>query len=285
MAVFTQAQVALFRNEPEPAERLFAAFEEGAVPAAHSLHRAAARHARSLLATGRAAKSHAVACTEWLQNTGFSLVDVWRVLGTRTLLSVRAQGLVDHLKLLGSIYEIDGQREGLGEAWTMLAAAMRRAKRTEDAELALGEALRVYRAANSEEAPRAQIQLSILKLGRGEVDAAEALASEVVTEVEGQRNRKVVSLRAHATLAACRAVSDRWAEVDAHLEATSALVTETGLMEREVAWCLAKAGESARRAGRRESAMQAWELAWEQYRGLGDEGQARRLHTLISRAQ
>lgn len=284
MAVFTQAQVALFRNEVEPAERLFAAFEEGAVPAANSLHRAAARHARSLLTSDRTAKSHAVACTEWLQNTGFSLVDVWRVLGTRTLLSVRAAGLVEHLHALGPIYEVDGQREGLGEAWTMLAGAMRRAKRTEDAELALGEALRVYRAAGSDEAQRAQLQLSILKLGRGEVDAAEALAAEVVTEVEGQRNRKAVSLRAHAALAACRAATERWREVGAHLDATSALVTETALVEREVAWCLARAGESARRAGERSTAIQAWELAWEQYRGLGDEGQARRLHTLITRS-
>lgn len=284
MATFVEARIAMFRNETESAARLFASFEQQVTEPTVALHLAAARHARALL-TGdpSEARTHAVACMEWLEQTDATLVDVWRVLGTRSLLSTRAAFLVDHLLELGRVYESDGKRVGLGEVWTMLAAAMRRSKKQDEAVLALENALRLYRVAESDEAQRAQLQLAILKLGRGDVEGARLLAGEVVEETSRQRHRKPIALRAHATMAACTASHGEWSQVREHLTSAAVLASETGVVEREVAWCLGRAGELARRADRSDQALAAWELALEQYRGLGDEGQVRRLKTLIQR--
>ena len=133
------------------------------------------------------------------------------------------------------------------------------------------------------QAQRDQLQLAILKLGRGDHVDAGRLASEIVDETSRQRHRKPIALRAHATMAACAGSASEWVAAREHLSAAAVLASETGVVERKVAWCLARAGELARRDGPFDLALHAWELALEQYRGLGDEGQVRRLKTLIQR--
>ncbi|MCB9673872.1 MAG: protein kinase [Alphaproteobacteria bacterium] len=287
LAVFVHATVALFRKDAETAEMLFSKFERVAIPDAHALHRAAARHALSLLAEGdgRAsrARTQAEVCTEWLARAQASLADVWKVLGTRALLATYAGAAMLNLERRKAAYEVEGQLEGLAECWMMLARGTRKAGSLDRAERCLQHAVRLYVAAESPFAEKARVQMALLRLTRGDFAGAEQLALEVARTVR-DGHRKPVLLRANALLAACAAGSASWRKYAEYLGEVQRLQSETGNAEREVAWALARAGDLAMKARQNDHATEGWRLALEQYKRLGDEGQSRRLTTLLQRS-
>ncbi len=284
LAVFVHATVALFRKDGESAELLFSKFERVAIPDAHALHRAAARHVQSLLAEsdGRAsqARSQAVACAEWLSRAQLSLSDAWKVLGTRGLLATYADVALKNLEQRRSEYEVDGQLEGLAECWMMLARATRRGGDLDPAERCLQHAVRLYAAAGSPAAEKPRVQMALLRLTRGDYAGAEQLALEVARTVR-DGHRKPVLLRANALLAACAAGSASWRKYAEYLGEVQRLQSETGTAEKEVAWALARAGDLAMKSKQAEHAGLGWRLALEQYQRVGDEGQSRRLTMLL----
>ncbi|MEZ4317705.1 MAG: protein kinase [Myxococcota bacterium] len=284
LAVFVHATVAMFRKDAETAEMLFARFERVAIPEAHALHRAAARHALSLLAEGdgRAsrAREQADACAEWLARAQGSLADAWKVLGSRALLATYASVEMLNLERRREAYEVSGQLEGLGECWMMLARVTRKSGNLDRAERCLQHAVRLYVAAESPLSERPRVQMALLRLTRGDFAGAEQLALEVARTVK-DGHRKPVLLRANALLAACAAGSASWRKYAEYLSEVQQLQSATGTAEREVAWALARAGDLAMKARKKEHASEGWKLALEQYKRLGDEGQTRRLTALL----
>ncbi|MCA9567428.1 MAG: protein kinase [Myxococcales bacterium] len=286
-AWFIRGDAALLRKEADSARESFRRFDQLAPHGDLKLHRAAMHHGLSLLAEndGDAATAlkEAEETVQWLGWAGTTLVEAWKLLGMRGLVSSRAGTLLANLERRRRAYEVDGQLEGVAECWMVLASATHKANQQALAERCLEHGARLFERAESAQGHRARLQLALMRAAASDWEGAEKHAVEVANRVR-DAHRKPVLLKAHAILAVCAAGRERWALLGDHVDVIGRLVGDTGAAEKDVGWALAKAGELARKAGRTEPARGAWTLAAGQYQQLGDDGQVRRLQALLGTA-
>ena len=76
---------------------------------------------------------------------------------------------------------------------------------------------------------------------------------------------------ANALLLPCLASDQQWPEYSRLLSETETLLARSGVVDRDIAKCLIKAGDVAMTVGAELSARGAWKLARAQLQGLGED--------------
>jgi serine/threonine protein kinase/tetratricopeptide (TPR) repeat protein len=282
-AFFLQGNVALLRKEADTARASFIGFDQRA-PVHDHVRRAAMHVGLSVLAEadgdGRTAAREAAAAMEHVRDGSGSLLDVWRALGIRGLVSSRAGTLLANLERRRKAWEAEGLLVGVAECWMVLATAMRKGQRAELAIRCLEHAVRLFARAQDPSTHRARLQLSMLHAADGDFAKAEREAVEVANRVK-DAHRKPMLLKAHALLAVCAAGRDRWTLLGDHLEIIARLYGDTGLAEKDVVWALLRAGDVARKARRLDAAETCYRLAVAHHQQLGDRSALRRTTALL----
>jgi len=121
----------------------------------------------------------------------------------------------------------------------------------------------------------------LLWLKRGHLEEARAVF-EVGLQIVERLQRRHLECYVQAGLLACLAGGDEWDAWDRKLEHTAALLGETGAVASDLAWPLEQAGDRARRAGERARAVRVYRLALDQWRSLGQEGEAERVERQLA---
>ena len=172
-------------------------------------------------------------------------------------------------------YEAAGNRRGMADCLNSLAEIARKQGLLADAEDGYRQALGLHQATGVG-GELARINLGLVLLAQERFpEAARVLASTL--ELLGGGGRRAVVACAEAATVACRAAERDWSEFDATLDRARTGLRETDTSERDVAVVVEQAGRIAANAGEAERAAEAWALAIEQWRALGDTDRAARL--------
>jgi len=84
------------------------------------------------------------------------------------------------------------------------------------------------------------------------------------------------------SLLACAAQAKDWPEWDDHLACGAEALRQSGLLDPDVAWCAELAGRLTEWGGQPARAREAYLVALEQWRGLGDATGVERIERALS---
>jgi len=121
----------------------------------------------------------------------------------------------------------------------------------------------------------AELNLALVHLESDEFVQARSLASAVNQSIQVSGARQFLAA-VHLILLVCAAAAERWADWSKHFEAARTLLHESGQVHGDLATLAQRAARMARDAGHAQRASEAFGLAEQQWRRLGDEPSAER---------
>lgn len=143
-------------------------------------------------------------------------------------------------------------------------------------------ALSLFEAVGATQINIPRLNLAMILLARSRYAEARELAMVAVEELERQGRRRLLGA-AYMVMVPCDAGLREWDDWDAHFEAASQLLRETGFAEPDCAVCARHGGDIARRARQRTRAKRAYQFALYQYLALGDEVKAEEIQVIVHR--
>jgi tetratricopeptide (TPR) repeat protein len=121
----------------------------------------------------------------------------------------------------------------------------------------------------------AELNLALVHLQSDQYAEAHAMANVVLQSIHVSGARQFLAA-VHLILLVCAAAGDRWSAWPMHFEAASVLLGESGQVHADLATLAQRAARLARETGHHEHASEAFGLAEQQWRRLGDEPHAER---------
>lgn len=167
------------------------------------------------------------------------------------------------------LYERLGHKFGVANAHNVLADVARHQGDFEAAERGYRQSLE-HLAAVGGQGLIPRLNLGLTLVGRGELQQAKALLEEVLQSFKAQ-NRLGFLVFVHAALMACAPGEHDWHAWDRHHQAIRRLLSSHVQYDRDIAWCAQLAAANAADAGERARAGEAYELALDQWKGVGDD--------------
>jgi len=289
-ALYLQAQIALRRSEISGAEQLFAQLRSSAsdgesprlfAMAMHGLGAVARTRGQleaALMYLGEARRSFEEAGDE----TG--VADCWREMAHLDLRSGEVEGASSLFKRAAAVYEGLRDRHNMALCVNGLAEVARHRGDFGEAESGYRHALQIFEAIGSAHAATARLNLALIHLKRGAWDGASRGAARVRVLLESEGRRSLLGSAVIVQLAADAGLRD-WDAYDEHLEDAQEILRKTGFCEPDAGWCAHKAGDLALQYDQIDRARSAYQFAWFQYRGVGDEASMRRVEALIGKPE
>ncbi|MCB9678910.1 MAG: tetratricopeptide repeat protein [Alphaproteobacteria bacterium] len=289
-ALFLQAQIALRRSEVSGAEQLFtqlkASAADGANPrlfamAMHGLGAVARTRGKletALMYLGEARRSFEEAHDE------VGVADCWKEMAHLDLLSGEVEGASNLFKRAVEVYERLGDRHKLALCLNGLAEVARYRGDIGEAESGYRHALQIFESVGSAQAVVARLNLALIHLRRGSWDGADRDGRRAKALLESEGRRRLLG-SALVVLMAASAGLRKWDEFDQHLAEAQEVLRQTAFCEADAAWCAHKAGDLAVQLEQPDRARSAYQFAWFQYRGLGDQDAMKRVEALIGKPE
>ncbi len=184
-------------------------------------------------------------------------------------------------KALG-LFEASGNMHDVAYCVNGLGEVARATGALDDAENYYNRSLSLFDAVGATQINVPRLNLALVLVERSRYADARALASVAVVELERQGRRRLLGA-AYMVMVPCDAGLRDWDGWDAHFEAASQLLRETGFAEPDCAACALRAGNIARRASQRTRAKRAYQFALYQYLALGDEAKAEEVQLIVHR--
>ncbi len=169
-----------------------------------------------------------------------------------------------------------GLRQGAANAMVGLGEVERAKGDFDGAEHAYAKALSIHETIGSANAAVTRLNLGLARLGRGDYPGAAAIFARTQPELEQSGRRGLLGCVHVEQLPCCAALGD-WSGWDAHHEAAASLLDHADIVDGDLAWAAALAGDLARAAGQHERARTVYDLAAAQWRSLGRVDQALRV--------
>ncbi len=175
---------------------------------------------------------------------------------------------------LGNRYGVARSLNGLGDVSRLQGdadTATRRYRRS----LTILEGLR------SADAIFPRLNLALIDLAQQRFTAAEETLREARESLQRLGWGGLLAC-VHVALLACAAQAREWPAWDDHLALGEPALRQSGLLDPDVAWCAELAGRLADWAGQPARAREAYELALEQWRGLGNAQGVQRIERAVA---
>ena len=166
------------------------------------------------------------------------------------------------------VYEEQGSRVGLADAWHNVGELERLRGNLGAAERSYREALAFYEAVGSADTAYAELNLGITLIEVGELHAAAPLLLRAMRTSE-RLGRRFVVAGCQLFLLTIDAHRADWAAFEAHLDAAVRLLEELGVVEIDMARGLERASRAAAAGGRPDLADRAARLATAHWHALG----------------
>ena len=189
----------------------------------------------------------------------------------------------DHLSLSIELFESIGARWGLAKAVNELGEICR-------LENQLGEAGRYYRLALEKmdelglaEATIPRLNLALVMLQQGKYEEAQPLIAHAHAQFTRSGSKSRLSLT-HLLSLVCETAQGIWIDWDYHLSQARVLLADSGFVDIDIAMCATEAGELAFTAGFSDRAIDAWDLAMDQWNVLDRPEDANKVQIRIREA-
>jgi serine/threonine protein kinase/predicted ATPase len=287
-ALFLQARIALRRAEIHGAEQLFSQLKASAANGSNPRLFAMAMHglgsvARSrgqfeaaLMYLGEARRSFEEA------DDPVGVADCWKEMAHLDLRAGEVEAASQLLKRAIDVYERNGDRHKLASCLNGLAEVARMRGDMGEAESGYRHALQIFESVGSAQAVVARLNLALLHLRRGVWEGADRDARRAKEALEAEGRRRLLG-SALVVLMAAAAGLKRFEDFDAYLAEALEVLRETGFCEADAAWAVHKSADICLQHDEADRARAAYQFAWFQYRGLGDEEGMARIESLVGR--
>ncbi|TNE87011.1 MAG: tetratricopeptide repeat protein [Deltaproteobacteria bacterium] len=174
------------------------------------------------------------------------------------------------------VYESRGLRLGIAHTVNGLAEIARKRGDLETAEAGYTRSIRLFESIGGGQATVPMLNLGLVRLARGAWGEAREVVEQSLARLQRQGRGGLVAA-AHALLLPTYAAAGDWADWDRAIGRLRKLLDETGMVARDLAWALEKAGDVAVGAGDVVRARRARRLARRQYEALGDQAGIQRM--------
>jgi len=164
---------------------------------------------------------------------------------------------------------VEGGRAVQANAYTSLGEIAREIGDLEAAERHYDRALALCEAIGTPNVMVGRLNVALVRMARGRWDEARTLLERTRDEL-AEAGWKGLLLCAHVELMACDAALSDFAAWDREAEAARPLLAEWDATDPDLAWAATRAAELATRAGERQRARTAWEIALREWRALGN---------------
>ena len=186
------------------------------------------------------------------------------------------------LERASEVYRRMGMRSGIAYCVNAMADIQRREGDLREAEIGFRSAIKLFDAIGGRDGngvyPR--LNLGLIHLQRGELEDAKDVVEEARAALA--RTRRVPLLVAsNIILLATAGAQGDWETWDRCYGAARTLQRRARYHDRDLAWAAALAGQSAYDKNELDRAEDAWEIARDQYEGLHDEPNLKRIEALL----
>ncbi len=182
----------------------------------------------------------------------------------------------EHVRAAHETCSLLGARRLIAVSLNMLGEVERKRGHLTASEEYYRQALQRHRTYGSLGGAVTQLNLALVQIELGKYHQAHPMVQEVISTIQASGARQFLGAARliELTCIAGRGLFDEWSSV--HEEA-SALLEESGLVHDDLAEVSTIAARLARDAGEEDKAQQAYQLAVDQWTGLGKEERARAL--------
>ena len=201
------------------------------------------------------------------------------LMGVSSVLRLQGDDLLageDEARQARVLFQAIDDHVGVASVYNALAERARARGAMEQAEDGYRASLRIYEMVGHGEAFVPALNLGLVLLGRGRMAEARQVLDEARAELVIQNRSGWLGV-VHALLLPTLVDDAMWSD---HFRAMIHHLDRSGMVDPDIAWALSKAGELAA-AEHPRRAREAWTLALEQYRALGDEAGGARAETAL----
>jgi eukaryotic-like serine/threonine-protein kinase len=181
-----------------------------------------------------------------------------------------------------TIADQSGNRHHMARAWSALAEVARMSGRFDEAETNYRRAIDLFEAVGSPEADMGTLNLGLVLMGRSDFAASRLHLESIWQRIERTGDRlKLCYL--HMQWLPALADSKEWATFDRYFDSAKRLLAELRVNDGDVALTFQITGDVSAKAGEKERARRAYDLALSQWRGLRRSDKAAETEEAIAR--
>ena len=169
-----------------------------------------------------------------------------------------------------ALYDAVGNQYGVAICMNDLAEVARIRGSLEKAENGYRQALAIFHDVGSTDGVIAQLNLGLILILRGAFAEAESVLLETEQLLDKDGRRWFLGAL-HTALLPCSADRADWDSWNHHIKLANQLLTDTGIVDGDLAWTLELGADKALEHGETERALDAYRIAKAQWTSLGDQ--------------